>query len=462
LLLIALFFATFFFLTGMFFLTAVSSAFRRIHKRDSKILFKTLGNWFFYRPFHLFFFPAHEFEGIFFATICAQNITRFCYAACAVLFLIHTPLFYEESLSVASSALYDFTGFWLALSFFAFILASFIFGDYLPRIFGSRMPETAIRLCAPFSSIFMFLAFPITYIFLRILQSLSRTVYFDYLQEPNAQAKQEIIDIVQRAQFSSEPALDLHDRKLIQSVLTFRELIAREVMVPRVDIFSLSADTTIKEATKLLENEGYSRTPVYRNTVDNIVGVLMYKDILSKYKEYEEKGNDPAILNASIETIQKGILYTPETKKISQLLQEFRKKQVHLAIVVDEYGGTEGIVTIEDLLEEIVGDIADEYDEAESLYIAQPDGSWIVDPRMTILDVEEHFGFKIPQEGDYDTIGGYIFHCAGTIPSSGFIIHRDEFEIEILHSSDRSVEKVRIKPLRPAQENDSFNSQIES
>src|SRR5262249_33403368 len=159
---------------------------------------------------------------------------------------------------------------------------------------------------------------------------------------------------------------------------------------------------------KLLENEGYSRTPVYRTTVDNIVGVLMYKDVLSKYREYEEKGNNPAILNAPIETIQKPVLYTPETKKISQLLQEFRKKQVHLAIVVDEYGGTEGIVTIEDILEQIVGEIADEYDEAEALFIPQSDGSWIVDPRISILDAEEHLGIKFPEEGDYDSIGGYI------------------------------------------------------
>lgn len=303
-----------------------------------------------------------------------------------------------------------------------------------------------MRLSAPLSSIYLLLAFPITYLFLRLAQAFSGGLYFDYLHEPTAQVKQEIIDIVQKAELSSE--IDLHDKKLIESVLAFRSLLAREVMVPRVDLFSLSADVTIKEAVHLLENEGYSRTPVYRNTVDNIVGVLMYKDLLSKYREYEEKGNNQAILNAPIETIQKPVLYTPETKKLSQLLQEFRKKQVHLAIVVDEYGGTEGIVTIEDILEQIVGDIADEYDQAEALFIPQNDGSWIVDPRMSILDAEEHLGIAIPEEGDYDSIGGYIFHCAGAIPSKGFVIHRDEFEIEILRSSERSIEKVRIRPLK--------------
>lgn len=445
-LLIFLFFSTLFFLLGTFFLTSVSSAFRRIHKRDSRRQLKALGNTFFYRPFHLFFFPEHEYEGLFFVTICAQNITRFFYVTSAIFFLLNTPLFEREASQIAhGEGLYDFSLFWVLLSFLVFILASFVVGDYLPRIFGTRLPEQAIRFCAPFSSIFMFIAFPISYVFLKLSHTLSRTVYFDHLQEPTAQAKQEIIDIVHKAKLG--PELDTHEKKLIESVLSFRELIAREVMVPRVELFSLSAETSIKEATKLLENEGYSRTPVYRSTVDNIVGVLMYKDLLSKFQEFAEK-SDPDILNAPIETIMKGVLYTPETKKISRLLQEFKKKQVHLAIVVDEYGGTEGIVTIEDILEEIVGDISDEYDTETAQFTPLPDGSWIVDPRMSILDAEEQLGLTFPQEGDYDTIGGYIFHCAGSIPQKGYVIHRDEFEIVILNSSDRAVERVKIKPVR--------------
>jgi CBS domain containing-hemolysin-like protein len=218
-------------------------------------------------------------------------------------------------------------------------------------------------------------------------------------------------------------------------------------MVPRVDVFSLSADTSIGEAAKLLQAEGYSRIPVYRNNVDNIIGVLMYKDILNKYMEFEIRNKDSKILETSIETIIKNVLYTPETKKISSLLQEFRKKQVHLAIVVDEYGGTEGIVTIEDILEEIVGEIADEYDEKEALFIPQPDGGWLVDARMNILDVEDSLGIEIPQTGDYDTIGGYIFHRTGSIPLKGTIIHHETFDLEIVRSNDRSVEQVRIKPI---------------
>lgn len=445
-LLIVLFFSTLCCLVGSFFLTALSSAFRRVYKEDLKKELASLGAVFFYRPLHLFFFPDHEYERLFFAIICAQNITRYCYCVLATFFIIFTPFFQGGIVNGIQLSLHEFTIFWVFLTFFWFLLLSFIIGDYLPRLFGTRLSVKALRCSAPVASFFLTAVFPFTYIFLRISQTLSRTIYFDHVQEPIAQAKQEIIDIVQQAELS--PELSAHDKKLIESVLTFRELVAREVMVPRVDMFSLAATVSIKEAAILLESEGYSRTPVYRHTVDNIVGVLMYKDVLSKYQEYESKGNDQTVLNAPIETLMKGILYTPETKKLSNLLQEFRKKQVHFAVVVDEYGGTEGIVTIEDILEEIVGDISDEYDEEEALFVPQSDGSWIVDPHMSILDAEEQLGIEIPQEGDYDTIGGYIFHCAGAIPSRGFVIHRDEFEIEILRSNERTLEKVKIRHIR--------------
>lgn len=405
------------------------------------------GKWFFYRRLHLYFFPHQEYEGLFFATVCAQNVARYCYVASAVVFLLSTPLFqHNPHLPLtAQPQIYDFTLFWIALSCVALLLISFIIGEYLPRILGLQVPEKVLRICTPFSSIFMLLAFPLTFLFLKISQSFSRTIYFDHLHEADAEAKQEIIDIIQDAEFT--PAINRHDKKIIESVLSFGQRIAREVMVPRVNVFSIAANTSIKEAAALIAAEGYSRTPIYRNTVDEIVGVLMYKDLLTKFREYEEAGNDPAILAEPVETIQKNVLYTPETKKISNLLQEFRKKQVHLAIVVDEYGGTEGIVTIEDILEEIVGDIADEYDDEQDLYLPQPDGSWIVDARLSISDAEDLLEIEIPKEGEYDTIGGYVFHCAGTIPSKGFVIHQDEFELEILQSNERSVEKVRIKTL---------------
>ncbi|MBA3602268.1 MAG: HlyC/CorC family transporter [Parachlamydiaceae bacterium] len=438
-LLIILFFLTLFFLVGTFLLTALSTALRRLHRYESKRQFEALQHFFLYRSFHMMFFPKHEFEGIFFATICAQNVTRFCYAFFAFLFLSHTSLFLDALPQE------EFAIFWITLSILGFIVTGFILGDFLPRIFGTKMPENAIRLCAPLASLYMFLSFPLAFIFLKLSQSLSRTIYFDHFQEPTTQAKQEIIEIIHKAELS--PDISSHDMQLIESVLNFRDRVVREVMVPRIRIFSLPADTSIKDAVEQLGEEGYSRIPIYKNTVDNIVGILMYKDVLSKYMQYARNNNDTAILETTVESISKPALFTPETKKISNLLQEFRKQQVHLAIVVDEYGGTEGLVSIEDILEAIVGDIADEYDQVEQLIKEDPDHTWTVDASLSILDAEERLGIEIPQEGDYDTIGGYIYHCTGSIPSKGFVIHHDTFEMEVLSSNDRSVEKVRIKPI---------------
>ncbi|HEY5260013.1 MAG TPA: hemolysin family protein, partial [Rhabdochlamydiaceae bacterium] len=226
----------------------------------------------------------------------------------------------------------------------------------------------------------------------------------------------------------------------ILSIASFKDRMAREVMVPRIDVFSLPSDTTLQEAIDHFLKEGYSRIPIYRDTVDHIIGVLLYKDIL-KHALNRSASQD------SIEKLIKPVLYTPETKKISHLLQEFRGKQIHLAIVVDEYGGTEGIVTIEDILEELVGEIADEYDiDQELQFSSLPAGGWVVDAKMGIVDIEEDLGVKIPQSPEYDTIGGYIFHRAGAIPSKGWRIHLDDYDIEVLSSDERSIEKIRITP----------------
>jgi len=414
-----------------FCLALFNTAFRRVHKKSSQKQIKSLGLWFFYRYLHNAVFSKHEYEGIFFSTIFTQSIVRFAYAAVAVLLIAHLDIFDGELLGSI-------------VLMIVFIVASFLLGEYIPRVLGTKSPEWALRFSAPVTSVLMTLVFPLTYVFLSIIQRMPRTVYFDHLQEPSTQAKQEIIEIIQET--NMQDTLDVQDKKLIASVLRFKEHLAREIMVPRVDVFGLAADTSIKDSVASLQAEGYSRVPVYEGNKDNIVGVLMYKDVLQKFMEYEKSGNDESILEAPIQSIMKTPLYVPETKRISNLLQEFRKKQVHMAIVVDEYGGTEGIVTIEDILEQIVGEIADEYDDEEEVFYMQTEGGWIVDARMSILDAEEQLGINIPQDGDYDTIGGYIFHCAGTIPSKGFVIHNDEFELVVLRSSERTVEKVRIKP----------------
>jgi CBS domain containing-hemolysin-like protein len=417
---------------GLFFLSATASALRRLHKRESKKVFKQLGNLFFFRTLLLKLFGKEDYAGTLFSTIVTQNIFR-TIAVCAL-----TIWLYELGLGALSWPLF-------VLALILIILVFFTISDYIPRILGNRHPAKTLAFSSVIASPFLLLSFPVAYLFMALSRKLWDNISFDYLNEPMGDVKNEIFEILQEAVVS--PKLSLQDRKLIESVVRFESRIAREIMVPRIDIFSLNVNTSIEQAAKQLQEEGYSRVPVYKDTIDQIVGVLMYKDILTKYMEYQFKGNDAKILQAPVESIVKGVLYTPETKKISNLLQEFRKKQMHIAIVVDEYGGTEGIVTIEDILEEIVGEIEDEYDEEVALFVPLHDGSWVVDARMSILDAEGQFGVHIPQEGDYDTIGGYIFHRAGSIPSRGFIIQLDDVELEVLKSNDRRIEKVKVKKL---------------
>lgn len=428
-------------LFGLFALTTFGSIFRHLQKRDLKKLLTKHEKLFFYRPLHLFFFPKNEFEGLFFANTITQNLVRFLYAIFSLFLLSHFSLI---NFNIADSTLsIDFPiG---IINLMGLFLLFFIIGDYLPRILGIRQPEVGFEIGAIPAAILMTMTFPFTFIFLKFSYLFSQALYVTHLTSSQGEAKQQIIDLIQDSDVETQ--LDLHDKKLFESVMAFRDRIAREVMVPRVDVFSLSQDTTIEEAATLILREGYSRTPVYKDSLDNIIGVLMYKDILAKYVEYVQKENDEKTLKAPISTLIKSVLYTPETKKISQLLQEFRKKQVHLAITVDEYGGTEGIVTIEDILEEIVGDIADEYDEEEALFAPLPHGGWLVDARMGILDIEEQLNIEIPQEGDYDTLGGYIFNETGMIPSKGYIMHQPKFELEVLRSNNRRVEKVRLQPI---------------
>lgn len=384
---------------------------------------------FFYYPFHKWFFKKKTYSLLVSASKISENMGRLGYglSLCAVIYA-----FYQEPL-------------WIPIVIvLSFLLLLIIFGDFLPHIITIRNKERAFALGAPISSLLLYLTFIFTFPFLT-WESLFSERRRDkrgiaYIEDD---LKETILQILYENNLK-EP-LNAFDKKLLASVIKFKERIVREVMVPRVDLFCLPSETSIKDAAQRLAEEGYSRSPIYRDTIDNIIGVLLYKDVLELYMECEKQKKDWKTLDEPIETLAKKVFYTPETKKVSQLLQEFRTKQMHLAIVIDEYGGTEGVVTIEDLLEELVGEIGDEYDVGdEAPYSLQPGGDWIVDARMTINDAEETFQIQIPQEGDYDTLGGYVFDVVKAIPPIGYIITHEKFDIEVINTTDRSIEKLKI------------------
>lgn len=210
-------------------------------------------------------------------------------------------------------------------------------------------------------------------------------------------------------------------------------------MVPKADIFALPEDMSIQDALLAVVEEGYSRIPLYKKNLDNITGVLLSKDLFHLSTTLGD-------ILQPISNLANPPFYTPEIKKVSSLLQEFRQKHCHLAIVVNEYGFTEGIATMEDILEEVFGDISDEYDLQEDLPYKKLGNSWIVDGKMTISDAEEYFRIKIDHEKSYDTLGGHIVHKIGAVPQKGMKLHHDNFDIEIITCSERSVGKLKLTP----------------
>jgi len=433
------FFVTFlilFFAAGLFTMTALREAVRRLEATSSKKKLKSLDELLVIRLFRRISPKKIDVDFFMKLIITTQSCARF--------FLLTTILFVFASHSDhfqggSHPDLYDtlFLVFELILCFLLYIS----FGEILPHELAYRYPERMIRATSFFAAgvigLFLPLCIPIAWVATRLSRSRMSPAI-----EKEAAVKQELFHIIHEA--STGPKLDVTDKELISSVLTFHTRIAREIMVPRVDLFSLPYKTTVREAAELLTEEGYSRVPLYKSSVDEIVGFLMYKDLLVKYMEFAKHPQNPEILEQPVDSIAKKAIYAPETQKISRLLQEFRKKKLHMAIVVDEYGGTEGVVTIEDILEEIVGEIADEYDEEPPLYKPLAGGAWLVDAKMAIIDIEEEIHIKIPQGADYDTIGGYITQKTGTIPQSGFVIDHDNFRIDVVKSGERGVEQVRL------------------
>ncbi|MSM40651.1 MAG: CBS domain-containing protein [Geobacter sp.] len=236
-----------------------------------------------------------------------------------------------------------------------------------------------------------------------------------------------------------EGIINEEENAMIRSIFALGDTVVREIMVPRTDMGCIGLDSPVREALDTIIACGHSRIPVFEGTMDNIVGILYAKDLL-KYWGMDEE-------SISLKTIMRPPFFIPETKNLEELLQEFRKKKVHLAIVIDEYGGTSGLVTIEDLLEQIVGDIQDEYDAEEERLVEEPGGSVIVDGRLPIEDLEEHFGITVERE-KFDTVGGYVAHLTGSIPVIGEVVTADRLLITVLAADERRVIRLRVDRLR--------------
>lgn len=252
------------------------------------------------------------------------------------------------------------------------------------------------------------------------------------------QIEREILGVISEAE--SAGAVNEEDAEMIESVIEFRDTQVEEIMTPRTEIVAIPATATLFEAKETIAHEGHSRLPVYGENIDDIKGVLYAKDLL----KIDETRFDP------LATMRK-VPFVPETKRVAELLAELREKQVHIAIVLDEYGGTAGLVTIEDIVEEIVGEIADEYEAAPPETIRRIDANIVeADARVRIDQLNDEMDVNLPDEEDYDTLGGFLFSHMGRIPARGEEYRHENVRFQILEAEERRINRVRVELLAPS------------
>lgn len=253
----------------------------------------------------------------------------------------------------------------------------------------------------------------------------------------NGNAKQEILQAATEGQ--AEGAVDADEVEMIESVIEFGETQAAEIMTPRTDVFALPVDTAWEKACEKVTGAGHTRVPVYEGDLDNIIGILYAKDLLRFTTEPKPK---------DVREIMRSPFFIPESKLLDDLLREFKTRQVHLAVVLDEYGGTAGLVTIEDVLEEIVGEITDEYDRTEPVLMEQIDEKTAqVDGRMYVDDLNDAMGLSLPEDEDYDTVAGLVFSELGYIPTEGEQLKAHGAEFTILAADKRKITKLKVQKL---------------
>jgi CBS domain containing-hemolysin-like protein len=299
---------------------------------------------------------------------------------------------------------------------FALIIVTYlhvVFGELTPKAAALNHPEGLARWLAPPLLFFAFITKPFTYFLNRSSQVILRFLGQQSAgQEEAVHSPEEIRLLVEQSQEGGQ--MQAHDADLIDAVFEFSEKNAREVMTPRTELVALPVEATLSEVLEVVQESGLSRYPVYSESIDNIVGVVLAKDLL---KLLAPRANTEAF---DLPSIMRPVHVIPGSREVEEVLADFKRLKEHMAIVLDEYGGTAGVVTMEDLLEEIVGEILDEYDTPEDAEAPMHTraGETLVAGSTHIGELNEHFGLLVPDE-DYTTIGGYVFGVLGRLPVVG-------------------------------------------
>lgn len=310
-----------------------------------------------------------------------------------------------------------------------------ILSEITPKIIAINNPLNVARRLSRFIYVINLILKPLSRIIADSTLSLE-----ERLPKPNSKMTSE--DIMTMAEVSEkEGSIKSDEREIIENVIEFGSTTVREIMTSRVNIVAISIGSTLDEVLSLIREKGLSRMPIYENDLDNILGVIHSKDVLPYINSDIER------TTINWRTIARKALFIPSTKKLDDLLRDFQQEKTHIAIVVDEYGGTEGLITLDDILEEIVGDISDEYDDTEEkLYTKFKNGVYIFDAKIDLDDMEEILGCELTSDDDdFETLGGLVYHLTERIPNVGERVYYRNLELTIHSVQNNRVRKLRVK-----------------
>lgn len=312
----------------------------------------------------------------------------------------------------------------------AITLTVLTFGEITPKFIAKTYPEKLAMAFYPLIKFFYYLFYPLNFLFGAWKWLLSKIFRF---KNAEVVTEDEIMTIVEEAE--EDGTLKTEETKLIRSVIEFDDLEVGDILVPRVNIVAVDLASTMEEIRKVFDNEGYSRIPVYKDSVDTIIGTIHQKDFYNAYLK-GKKG---------IDGIMKNAFYTTEHIKISDLLRQLQKKKVHIAVVLDEYGGTLGLVTLEDILEELVGEIYDEHDEVINYFKAVDDKTFIIDGNAPISDAFEYLGLEGEEDNfEASTVSGWVIEKLEEIPRVGKKFQHLNLDVEVLKSTVKKVLQIKV------------------
>ena len=308
-----------------------------------------------------------------------------------------------------------------------------IFGEIVPKMAAIRQSEKfAERVYSPMK-IMISVLYPIAQGFYTVTNLIMKLIPFR--KEKIFDSEEELKILAELGE--EEGTLQEEESEMIQSIFDFNEKTVGEIITPRVDIVGLKSTETLDKAMDIIGEKQFSKIPIYKDSMDNIKGILYAKDIIPYLM-----GSRP---NVNLQMIAREPFFVPKTKPIDELLAEFKNRKTSIAIVVDEWGGTEGLVTLEDVVEEVIGEIRDPYDNEEADVLKQPDGSFIVDGSITIYDLEEETDIKFPEERDYDTLAGFILETLTEIPTVGEHVEYEDIIFTVQTIQNNRIGKVKIQ-----------------